>query len=226
MLSDAETVFSAGPSRLSSSLGDQSLFLRPEDSAMRWFLLPSDHTQTTPPFQPRVYPPPPGMSPQEPSSVPEGEAVMGERTDLSRKSEGDMVATNSIVKGVCFSSPPKPIFKAMVEVSFFPSLCCLSVQYTNFVFVRLFVCPIMHLFVCSSIHLFMLRVSTPCQAIEEYSMIESRDKVLVCLSGGKDSLSLLHSLHQYQFMAKSKVHSFSACWSSANDSVYISGCGF
>lgn len=36
-------------------------------------------------------------------------------------------------------------------------------------------------------------------------MIENGDRVLVCLSGGKDSLSLLHTLHQYQFMAKSKV---------------------
>lgn len=36
-------------------------------------------------------------------------------------------------------------------------------------------------------------------------MIEGGDRVLVCVSGGKDSLSLLHTLHQYQFMAKSKV---------------------
>ena len=32
-------------------------------------------------------------------------------------------------------------------------------------------------------------------------MLENGDRVLVCLSGGKDSLSLLHSLRQYQFMA-------------------------
>ncbi len=43
------------------------------------------------------------------------------------------------------------------------------------------------------------------QALEEYGMIEDGDRVLVCLSGGKDSLSLLHTLRQYQFMAKSKV---------------------
>ena len=43
------------------------------------------------------------------------------------------------------------------------------------------------------------------QALEEFSMIKDGDRVLVCLSGGKDSLSLLHSLHQYQFYSKSKV---------------------
>ena len=45
-------------------------------------------------------------------------------------------------------------------------------------------------------------------AIEEYKMIQNGDRVLVCLSGGKDSLSLLHTLHQYQFNAAAKGVSF------------------
>ena len=43
------------------------------------------------------------------------------------------------------------------------------------------------------------------QAIEEFQMLENGDRVLVCVSGGKDSLSLLHTLRQYQFVARAKV---------------------
>ncbi|MCL4145274.1 UNVERIFIED_CONTAM: hypothetical protein GTU68_045856, partial [Idotea baltica] len=42
------------------------------------------------------------------------------------------------------------------------------------------------------------------EALQTFNMIRPDDKVLVCLSGGKDSLSLLHTLRQYQFYAKSK----------------------
>ena len=43
------------------------------------------------------------------------------------------------------------------------------------------------------------------KAISEFSMIRDKDRVLLCLSGGKDSLSMLHVIHQYQFYAKSLV---------------------
>jgi len=46
------------------------------------------------------------------------------------------------------------------------------------------------------------------EAMNEFSMIGDGDKVLVCLSGGKDSLSLLHSIRQYQFYAKKQGINF------------------
>ncbi|XP_064595261.1 uncharacterized protein LOC135461904 [Liolophura sinensis] len=46
------------------------------------------------------------------------------------------------------------------------------------------------------------------EAVEEYSMLRVNDRVLVCLSGGKDSLSLLHTIRQYQFYARSKGKNF------------------
>ncbi|KAJ8037376.1 Cysteine desulfurase 1, chloroplastic [Holothuria leucospilota] len=46
------------------------------------------------------------------------------------------------------------------------------------------------------------------QALEEYNMITDGDRLLVCLSGGKDSLSLLHTIRQYQFYAKKKGINF------------------
>ncbi|XP_022913298.2 uncharacterized protein [Onthophagus taurus] len=42
------------------------------------------------------------------------------------------------------------------------------------------------------------------EAISEYEMIRSGDRILVCLSGGKDSLSLLHALLQYQSICSGK----------------------
>lgn len=40
------------------------------------------------------------------------------------------------------------------------------------------------------------------EAVTEFSMIKDGDRILVCLSGGKDSLSLLHTMRQYQIYAK------------------------
>eukprot|EP00094_Tigriopus_californicus_P006977 TCALIF_06718-PA protein Name:"Similar to ttcA tRNA 2-thiocytidine biosynthesis protein TtcA (Nitrosococcus oceani (strain ATCC 19707 / NCIMB 11848))" AED:0.00 eAED:0.00 QI:0/0/0/0.5/1/1/2/0/980 len=40
------------------------------------------------------------------------------------------------------------------------------------------------------------------EAVETFKMIRDGDRVLVCLSGGKDSLSLLHAMKQYQYYGK------------------------
>lgn len=131
MLSAAKSVLSAGPERLSASPGDHSLFLRQEDAAMRWFLLPSDHSQTTPPFQTRTYPPPPQVSPLEPRCIPnskEGNIIGETAPDVHHppsmavssngpgSSDGDSVTPNSKANRVRFSSPPKTIFSPTVEV--------------------------------------------------------------------------------------------------------------
>lgn len=46
------------------------------------------------------------------------------------------------------------------------------------------------------------------KAVTEFSMFADGDRVLVCLSGGKDSLSLLHTLRQFQFYFRRKGKKF------------------
>ncbi|XP_064481977.1 uncharacterized protein LOC135394871 isoform X2 [Ornithodoros turicata] len=46
------------------------------------------------------------------------------------------------------------------------------------------------------------------KAVTEFNMVVNGDRVLVCLSGGKDSLSLLHTMKQYQHYSKNKGINF------------------
>ncbi|CAG9571672.1 unnamed protein product [Danaus chrysippus] len=47
------------------------------------------------------------------------------------------------------------------------------------------------------------------EAIHEYNMVKAGDKILICLSGSRESVALLHTMHQYQFYARSKGIHFS-----------------
>ena len=42
------------------------------------------------------------------------------------------------------------------------------------------------------------------KAIEEYNMIEENDKIAICLSGGKDSITMLHAFKNLQIFYPKK----------------------
>src|SRR3569833_3136720 len=47
------------------------------------------------------------------------------------------------------------------------------------------------------------------KAIADYNMIQRGDRVMVCLSGGKDSFTRLHLLHELRRKSRSKFEVFS-----------------
>ena len=42
------------------------------------------------------------------------------------------------------------------------------------------------------------------QALKQFDMLKDGDRVLVCVSGGKDSLTLLHAMRQAQYVYRSQ----------------------
>lgn len=56
-------------------------------------------------------------------------------------------------------------------------------------------------------------------AMQEFEMIKDNDRVLVCLSlGGRNSLALVHTLHQYRFYVRSKGIDFGIGVAAVDDS--------
>ena len=51
-------------------------------------------------------------------------------------------------------------------------------------------------------------IHTALSAMEEFNMIQDGDRVIACISGGKDSLSMLHFLKHYQYYIKPKGINF------------------
>lgn len=122
MLLAGEQTLSLGFSHLTTSLGDQGVFLAREEAPMRWFLLASDLTAledrtTAPPFQPRLYPHPPSCSPEQTAPCPVEEGVKGVcPPDSDPTARGANPTPKEKKDGVRFHSPPKTIFKPTVQV--------------------------------------------------------------------------------------------------------------
>lgn len=45
------------------------------------------------------------------------------------------------------------------------------------------------------------------RAIDDYNMIQDRDRIAIGISGGKDSLTLLYALHGLQTLLSEKIRS-------------------
>ena len=46
------------------------------------------------------------------------------------------------------------------------------------------------------------------KAIEEYNMIDEGDKIAICLSGGKDSITMLKAFKNLQIFYRNYMHSY------------------
>ena len=122
MLSAARKVLIDDHARSSITLGDQSLFLSPEDDAMRWFLLSTDNHNhangmTKPPFEPRQYPLPQVLTETGEDDCQRNTTKIDVTTGTSQSGTG--VRGQDICERrnrVCFHSPPKAIFTPTMEV--------------------------------------------------------------------------------------------------------------
>ena len=166
--------------------GDSSLFLDSEVEELRWFLLPSEAARCLATPLMTTAPATPPFTPRRYSnSKGGGEAstastvVMEISGELCNGVGPDSIPNSGMEWRPKFHLPPKNIMKPTIEVG------GISHCYGN-----------------------RLNPAHPIQAIEEYGMIRDGDRVLVCLSGGKDSLSLLHTLRQYSFLSAARGVSF------------------
>ena len=82
--------------------------------------------------------------------------------------------------------------------------CCMESRHYQYV-ISLYYCIDYLLLSDSCINRTFYRMVLFSQAIRQFNMIQPGDRVLICLSGGKDSLSLLHCIRQYQCMQRNHV---------------------
>lgn len=179
-----------------SDLPDHSVMFSNEVSHLRWFLLPSEaqkrHNQASsslPVFIPRSQ-----CKELTPSEIEEEICIPGHIEDLLQNLDVEKDNENTLKKLRLNGETPKI---KNDEVLCSTGTCTLKrrdtpqdVAVVDSAPQRRFIPPPKSL------------MKPSIQAIKDFQMIKDGDKVLVCLSGGKDSLSLLHVLHQYQYQAK------------------------
>ncbi|ELU08113.1 hypothetical protein CAPTEDRAFT_90010, partial [Capitella teleta] len=179
-------------------LGDQTSIFSPEAESLRWFLLPSEAvtrvTACVPmPFTPHSF----GADTSKDEEFSESEVKQYGKTEQEiGEVKPEIGQRTSVVYGV-ESSSQEEARESINRANCATGACLVkraktAVKRTSDSQKHKWHTPPKNIF------------KPTMEAIQEHCMLKDGDRVLVCLSGGKDSLSLLHTIRQYQFYAKSK----------------------
>ena len=179
------TTLSCFVSQGEAVLGDQSLFLSHDSQKLLWFLLPSEAEQNL------VGVSSSRLRPFTPKSYENKEDAQKKLCLEEQNSQSPGLLTSSVDIPFSREHDFESSFdkEAVLEANELESVNQNDVTVANVKFCH----PPKAIF------------KPTAEAIQEFGMIEDGDRVLVCLSGGKDSLSLLHTLKQFQFVSKTKV---------------------